>query len=93
MKDTAKESYLKTLRVELIDLEEAENYEECAELRDYIKDIEADNLEAFLHAEFDLAGMTDLGFFEVGMTTSKRVERVKQFFGFTSIFEYKYYDF
>lgn len=74
--------------------ENLEEYEDCAELHEFIQVLKNRDKERYIELSFDLEGLTEVGFFKpIGFTTKppsplQAEERIKHYFGLDDIFDY-----
>lgn len=82
------EKYLSQQKELLSQLEKEQQFEECAALRDFIREVEEKNVEGFVKRMFDIRELTNVGFFTDGFSFEQMAEKIVKFFGIESIFHY-----
>ncbi|GAB3988023.1 hypothetical protein GCM10028807_09710 [Spirosoma daeguense] len=82
------DEYLEQSEVTLKKLEELQEFEVCAMMRDLLNAIRNKDVKTFIDLEFDKKALIKCGFFPKRATYEQIEERINTYFGYESIFEY-----
>ena len=90
-KDQLLNNYIRQCEETLKQFENLEEYEDCAELFEFINVLKTRNKERYIELSFDLKELTKIGFFGKNAKVPKPLEaeeRIKKYFGLKEIFDY-----